>query len=69
MATERPLPNLWHATAPAAPKTAPLTGDLTSDVAVIGGGFTGLSAALHLAEMGVKAARAAMSASSMPACG
>jgi glycine/D-amino acid oxidase-like deaminating enzyme len=55
MATERPLPNLWHATAPAAPKTAPLTGDLTSDVAVIGGGFTGLSAALHLAEMGVKA--------------
>lgn len=55
MATERPLPNLWHATAPAAPETAPLAGDLTSDVAIIGGGFTGLSAALHLAEMGVKA--------------
>ncbi len=55
MATERPLPNLWHATAPAAPGTAPLTGELTCDVAIIGGGFTGLSAALRLAEMGVKA--------------
>lgn len=55
MATERPLPNLWHATAPAAPKTAPLTGAVTTEVAIVGGGFTGLSAALHLAEMGVKA--------------
>ncbi|HXV29753.1 MAG TPA: FAD-binding oxidoreductase, partial [Sinorhizobium sp.] len=55
MATERPLPNLWHATAPAAPETRPLTGELTSEVAIIGGGFTGLSAALHLAEMGVDA--------------
>lgn len=27
-----------------------LTGDLSCDVCVIGGGFTGLSAALHLAE-------------------
>ncbi len=56
MATERPLPNLWHATAPAAPKTGHLTGEITADVAIVGGGFTGLSAALHLAEMGVKAA-------------
>ncbi|WP_026619053.1 FAD-binding oxidoreductase [Ensifer sp. WSM1721] len=55
MATERPLPNLWHATAPAGPQTAQLAGDLTTEVAIIGGGFTGLSAALHLAEMGVKA--------------
>ncbi|MBP2236852.1 glycine/D-amino acid oxidase-like deaminating enzyme [Sinorhizobium kostiense] len=55
MATERPLPNLWHATAPAAPETGPLTGDRTADVAIVGGGFTGLSAALHLAELGVKA--------------
>ncbi|WEX76378.1 FAD-binding oxidoreductase [Sinorhizobium numidicum] len=55
MAAERPLPNLWHTTAPAAPETVPLAGDRTSDVAIIGGGFTGLSAALHLAEMGVKA--------------
>lgn len=54
MADERQLPNLWHATAPPPPQTAPLAGDLTADVAVIGGGFTGLSAALHLAEKGVK---------------
>ncbi|MGH6805603.1 MAG: NAD(P)/FAD-dependent oxidoreductase, partial [Ensifer adhaerens] len=55
MATERTLPNLWHATAPAAPETRPLARDLATDVAIIGGGFTGLSAALHLAEKGVKA--------------
>ncbi|TCN29856.1 NAD(P)/FAD-dependent oxidoreductase [Sinorhizobium americanum] len=55
MAMERPLPNLWHATAPAAPETGRLGGDIAADVAIIGGGFTGLSAALHLAEMGVKA--------------
>ncbi|WP_275783582.1 NAD(P)/FAD-dependent oxidoreductase [Pararhizobium gei] len=56
MAAERTLPNLWHATAPVAPETHPLAGDITVDVAVIGGGFTGLSAALHLAEKGVKVA-------------
>ncbi|CAN7455119.1 FAD-binding oxidoreductase [Pararhizobium sp. LjRoot255] len=56
MAAERSLPNLWHATAPAAPETQPLASDITVDVAVIGGGFTGLSAALHLAERGVKVA-------------
>ncbi|MDO9414600.1 NAD(P)/FAD-dependent oxidoreductase [Pararhizobium sp.] len=54
--SERTLPNLWHATAPPAPDTGPLTGDLTVDVAVIGGGFTGLSAALHLAEAGASVA-------------
>ena len=56
MAAERSLPNLWFATAPAAPDTAPLSTDITVDVAVIGGGFTGLSAALHLAEKGVNVA-------------
>lgn len=56
MAVERPLPNLWHATAPAAPETQPLADDITVDVAVIGGGFTGLSAALHLAEKGASVA-------------
>ncbi|WP_127113117.1 NAD(P)/FAD-dependent oxidoreductase [Shimia sediminis] len=35
---------------------APLTGTVTADVAVIGGGFTGLSAALHLAEAGLSVA-------------
>src|SRR5690606_13991127 len=56
MAAERSLPNLWFATAPAAPDTTPLSTDIAVDVAVIGGGFTGLSAALHLAEKGVKVA-------------
>jgi len=49
-----PLPNsLWAATAPPAPQTVPLAGDARAGVAVVGGGFTGLSAALHLAEAGV----------------
>ncbi len=43
---------LWQASADPAPATAPLAGDVTAHVAVIGGGFTGLSAALHLAEQG-----------------
>lgn len=33
---------------------APLRGDATSDVVVVGAGYTGLSAALHLAEAGVR---------------
>lgn len=41
---------LWEQTAPAAPATGKLTGDLSVGVAVIGGGFTGISAALHLAQ-------------------
>ncbi|MDQ0320977.1 glycine/D-amino acid oxidase-like deaminating enzyme [Pararhizobium capsulatum DSM 1112] len=55
MAAERALPNLWHATAPAAPETTTLAGDIVADVAIVGGGFTGLSAALHLADKGLKA--------------
>jgi glycine/D-amino acid oxidase-like deaminating enzyme len=46
-------PSLWAATAPPAPATEPLRGDARTGVAVVGGGFTGLSAALHLAEAGV----------------
>ena len=45
---------LWEATAPPGPPTAPLRGDVRADVAVIGCGYTGLSAALHLAEAGAK---------------
>ena len=45
-----PVPSYWEATAPADdPAWAPLEGDAECDVAVIGGGYTGLSAALHLA--------------------
>ncbi len=47
---------LWEKTAPAAPRTGPLSGDIAVDVAVVGAGFTGLSTALHLAEKGVAVA-------------
>lgn len=43
---------LWEASAPAAPETRALTDHLSVDVAVVGAGFTGSSAALHLAEAG-----------------
>jgi glycine/D-amino acid oxidase-like deaminating enzyme len=43
---------LWALTAPARPVLPTLEGDQTADVAVIGGGYTGVSAALHLAEAG-----------------
>lgn len=41
----------WNETPSAGPRPA-LSGDVFADVAVIGGGYTGLSAALHLAEAG-----------------
>jgi glycine/D-amino acid oxidase-like deaminating enzyme len=49
-------PSLYAETARPAPATPPLDGDKHVSVAVIGGGFTGLSAALHLAERGVDVA-------------
>ena len=45
-------PSLYADTARPAPETPPLDGDRRASVCVIGGGFTGLSAALHLAEQG-----------------
>lgn len=47
---------LWHATARPGPTLSPLGGDLDVEVAVIGAGFTGLTAALALAEAGVSCA-------------
>lgn len=47
---------LWAASAPAAPATTPLSGMSRVDVAIVGGGYTGLSAALHLAEGGASVA-------------
>ena len=45
-----PVPSYWEATAPRDdPGWTPLEGDAECDVAVIGGGYTGLSTALHLA--------------------
>ncbi|WP_143957558.1 NAD(P)/FAD-dependent oxidoreductase [Rhodoligotrophos appendicifer] len=46
---------LWEMSAAPAPSTASLVGDLSADVVIIGGGFTGLSAALHLASSGTNA--------------
>ncbi|MFZ9014938.1 MAG: FAD-dependent oxidoreductase, partial [Alphaproteobacteria bacterium] len=45
--------NFWSHTAEAPPDTPPLLGAHRSDVTVIGGGYTGLSTALHLAKNGV----------------
>jgi len=45
---------LWEKTAPAAPATPALEAAVTADVAIVGGGYTGLSAALHLAQAGKK---------------
>jgi glycine/D-amino acid oxidase-like deaminating enzyme len=50
-----PLPltrSLYADTAAPAPDTPKLDGDRRASVAIVGGGFTGLSAALHLAEKG-----------------
>lgn len=47
---------LWEASAPAAPSTSPLTEDVVADVAIVGAGYTGLSAALHLAQAGASVA-------------
>ena len=54
MTTAALPPSLYAATARPAPDTPPLDGDAQADVLVIGGGFTGLSTALHLAERGVR---------------
>ena len=45
---------LWERTAPKAPETVALAGDRKTDVVVVGAGYTGLSAALHLAESGAR---------------
>jgi glycine/D-amino acid oxidase-like deaminating enzyme len=46
---------LWEASARPAPLLQELRDHVTADVIVIGGGFTGCSAALHLAEAGQRA--------------
>lgn len=46
--------NLWRATAGQAPDAPPLAADVSADLVIIGGGFTGCSAALHAAEGGAK---------------
>jgi glycine/D-amino acid oxidase-like deaminating enzyme len=55
----KPVPrtnSLWSDTAPDRTRYAPLTQAITVDVVVIGGGFTGVSAAYHLAAGGASVA-------------
>ncbi|MGE8656902.1 MAG: NAD(P)/FAD-dependent oxidoreductase [Achromobacter sp.] len=47
-------PSLWAATAAPPPDTQPLAQSAQADVLVVGGGYAGLSTALHLAEQGVR---------------
>ena len=54
MARSLPLPpSFWAATARPAPATPPLDMSRQADVAIVGAGYSGLSAALQLAEAGV----------------
>lgn len=46
---------LWDITAPTADSYPSLNQDLTTQVCIIGGGYTGLSAAIHLRERGIDA--------------
>ena len=48
--------SLWAAVTPPGPDLPRLIGTAEADVVVIGGGFTGLSTALHLREAGVDVA-------------
>src|SRR5215470_19671894 len=47
-----PLQSLWSATAPPGPDCKTLAAPRRAEAVVIGAGYTGLSAALHLAEAG-----------------
>ncbi len=47
-----PPASAWTTAATVTPAAPPLEGDRRADVVVVGAGFTGLSAALHLAERG-----------------
>src|ERR1700723_2828407 len=48
------MPNLYRDTAQPAPPTPPLDGTVRADIAIVGGGITGLSTALHAAEAGAE---------------
>ncbi len=46
--------SLWNSVSPTRATSAPLNTEITTQVAIVGGGFTGLSTALHLAKKGCK---------------
>jgi glycine/D-amino acid oxidase-like deaminating enzyme len=54
--TSRPVESWWRASAPPWREPAPLASDLTTEVAIIGGGYAGLACAIRLAELGLEAA-------------
>jgi gamma-glutamylputrescine oxidase len=54
--TSAHAPSLYAATADAGLTFPSLTESVRADVAIVGGGYTGLSAALHLAEAGIDVA-------------
>ena len=58
-------PSLYADTAVAPTPTPPLDADKSVSVAIVGGGFTGLSTALHLAEQGVERDRAGSAATGL----
>lgn len=71
---------LWHQTAQETVQAPPLLGEVEADLVIIGGGYTGCSAALRAAELGaevclleadtlVRVAPVAMLAWSTPDCG
>jgi glycine/D-amino acid oxidase-like deaminating enzyme len=54
MNDDRRSHGLWEVTAPPAPPTGKLNRDLAAEVVIVGAGFTGCSAALELAQRGVR---------------
>ena len=53
MTGEEPA-TLWHASSATAPRYPAVQGEVEADLVVIGGGFSGLSTALHAAEAGMR---------------
>ncbi|RVU39233.1 FAD-binding oxidoreductase [Hwanghaeella grinnelliae] len=45
---------LWHATAIPAPAMTPLEGEVSTDVCIVGGGYTGMTTAIELRRRGVE---------------
>ncbi|MGB0783112.1 MAG: NAD(P)/FAD-dependent oxidoreductase [Marinomonas sp.] len=54
--SEKICNSLWRASSPDAPVLTPLEGRMDVEVVIVGAGFTGLSAALHLAKFGISVA-------------
>ncbi len=46
--------SLWDLSAEEPDFSSPMDGDITTDLAIVGGGYTGLSTALHAAERGIE---------------